>query len=89
MKVIEGLAYNLGISKKEFYLKLWKDSERRNADIYNYLLPCEDVPSIKKEMMNVMRKRKVQVSEILKILNKTSEILERKLVAELNLFNLK
>lgn len=42
------MALNLGIAKKDFYLKLWAKSTKENVHIYQYLIPCNDVHSIKK-----------------------------------------
>jgi len=42
------MAENLGVSRKDFYLKLYNISHKDNSDIYKYLLPCEDIPSIKR-----------------------------------------
>ena len=48
LEVIQDMAVNLGIERKDFYLKLWATSKKENADIYQYLLPCKDISSIKK-----------------------------------------
>ena len=45
---VEDLAKNLGISKKDFYLYLWKHSEQEIKQIDDFLLCCDDVHSIKK-----------------------------------------
>ena len=48
LEVIQDMAQNLGICRKDFYLKLWSTSKKSNADIYKYLLPTKDIASIKK-----------------------------------------
>lgn len=48
LEVVKDMAYNLGITRKDFYLKLWMTSEKEDNDIEQYLLPCLDVPSIKR-----------------------------------------
>ena len=48
IKVIKDMAHNLGVSTKDFYLKLWNTSKKNIPEIYQYLLPCEDIPSIKR-----------------------------------------
>ena len=48
LEVIRDMALNLGISNKDFYLKLWSTSKKENHDIYKYLIPCSDIPSIKR-----------------------------------------
>lgn len=48
LEVIQDIAQNLGICRKDFYLKLWSTSKKQNGDIYKFLLPCKDVASIKK-----------------------------------------
>lgn len=56
------MALNLGIKRKDFYLKLWTTSKKENSDIYQYLIPCKDVTSIKKELKFTLRQRTIQVS---------------------------
>lgn len=48
ISVVQEIAVNLGISKKDFYLNQWAHSKREIADIYQFLLPCWDIHSIKK-----------------------------------------
>ena len=48
ISMVQEIAVNLGINKKDFYLKLWQASPRDIPDIYTFLIPCSDVPSIKK-----------------------------------------
>lgn len=48
LEVIKDMAENLGICRKDFYIKLWSVSKKSNADIYKFLIPCKDVASIKK-----------------------------------------
>ena len=48
IKIIEDMALNLGVSKKDFYLKLWNVSQKKISNIYQYLIPCHDIPSIKR-----------------------------------------
>lgn len=66
--VIQEIAENLGIKKKEFYLNQWAHSKRLLPDIYQFLLPCADIQSIKKELRMTMKRKKIEVSELLKIL---------------------
>jgi hypothetical protein len=42
------LPFNLGISKKDFYLKLWSLSQKELADVNDKLLETEDVATIKR-----------------------------------------
>jgi hypothetical protein len=46
--MVQEIAVNLGINKKDFYLNLWVHSKRELADIHQFLLPCWDISSIKK-----------------------------------------
>jgi hypothetical protein len=48
ISVVQEIAVNLGISKKAFYLSQWAHSKREISDIYQFLLPCSDITSIKK-----------------------------------------
>ena len=48
LEVIQDIAQNLGICRKDFYLKLWSTSKKSNSDIYKFLLPTKDIASIKK-----------------------------------------
>lgn len=89
LHIVRDMALNLGISNRNFYLKLWSTSNKENADIYNYLLPCKDIPSIKKELNNLLRRRTVQVSEMIKILLKMSTIIQDNLKVNLNQLNIK
>ena len=66
--MVQEIAVNLGIQKREFYLTLWQSSKREIPDIHAFLLPCEDVSSIKKEIRLTMRRRKIIVPEFIKIL---------------------
>ena len=59
--MVQEIAVNLGINKKDFYLKLWQASPRDIPDIYTFLIPCSDVPSIKKEIRLTMRRKKIPV----------------------------
>lgn len=56
------MALNLGIAKKDFYLKLWAASKKQNVHIYQYLIPCKSVGSIKKQLKSTLRTRTIQVS---------------------------
>ena len=75
ISVIQEIAVNLGINKKDFYLTLWQSSKREIPDIYQFLLPCGDVPSIKKEIRLTMRRKKIVVTDFLKILEKMTLII--------------
>lgn len=75
ISVIQEIAVNLGINKKDFYLTLWQSSKREIPDIYQFLLPCGDVPSIKKEIRLTMRRKKIVVTDFLKILEKITLII--------------
>jgi hypothetical protein len=68
ISVVQEIAVNLGINKKDFYLTLWQSSKREIPDIYQFLLPCGDVSSIKKEIRLTMRRKKIVVTDFLKIL---------------------
>lgn len=46
--MVQEIAVNLGINKKDFYLTLWQSSKREINDIHTFLIPCGDVASIKK-----------------------------------------
>jgi len=46
IKKIEELGIRLGIKKREFYLKLWHNSEKNSTQIFEYLLPCLDFNAI-------------------------------------------
>jgi hypothetical protein len=48
ISVVQEIAVNLGINRKDFYLTLWQSSKREIPDIYQFLLPCGDVSAIKK-----------------------------------------
>ena len=61
ISMVQEIAVNLGINKKDFYLKLWQASPRDLPDIYTFLIPCCDVPSIKKEIRLTMRRKKIPV----------------------------
>jgi hypothetical protein len=89
LEIIQDMALNLGIAKKDFYLKLWAASKKENVHIYQYLIPCKNVASIKKELKSTMRARTIQVSEMLKILEKITEINLENLKKDLNEKNLK
>jgi hypothetical protein len=45
---IQELGINLGISKKDFYLKLWSLSQKELTDVNDKLLETEDVSTIKR-----------------------------------------
>lgn len=75
---------NLGISKKDFYLNQWAHSKREVSDIYQFLLPCGDIHSIKKELRMTMRRKKIEVSELLKILEKLAKIIKNELKTSLS-----
>jgi len=66
--MVQEIAVNLGIQKRDFYLTLWQSSKREIPDIHTFLLPCEDVSSIKKEIRLTMRRKKIIVPEFIKIL---------------------
>lgn len=66
--MVQEIAVNLGINKKDFYLTLWQSSPRQITDIHTFLIPCGDVPSIKKEIRLTMRRRKIMVPEFIRIL---------------------
>lgn len=68
ISMVQEIAVNLGIEKKDFYLTLWQASKREIPDIHTFLLPCADVPSIKKEIRLTMRRKKIIVPEFIKIL---------------------
>jgi len=68
ISVVQEIAVNLGINKKDFYLTLWQASTREITDIYQFLLHCGDISSIKKEIRLTMRRRKIVVPEFVKIL---------------------
>lgn len=89
LQVIQDMAQNLGICRKDFYLKLWSTSKKANGDIYKYLLPTKDVASIKKELKSLLRRRTISVSEMLKILEKIDGIINEYLKTDLNHKNLK
>jgi hypothetical protein len=59
--MVQEIAVNLGIQKRDFYLTLWQSSKREIPDIHTFLLPCEDVGSIKKEIRLTMRRKKIIV----------------------------
>lgn len=40
LPVLRDMAANLGVSRKDFYLKLWSKSEKKTPDIYQFLIPC-------------------------------------------------
>lgn len=46
--MIQEIAVNLGISKKDFYVSQWQHSKRELAEIHQFLLPCGDIATIKK-----------------------------------------
>ena len=48
LTVIQELALNLGINKKDFYLKVWSNSKKELNNIHEFLLPCNDIHAIKK-----------------------------------------
>lgn len=89
LEVVRDMANNLGISNKDFFLKLWSTSKKDFHDIYMYLLPCKDIPSIKKELKFLLRRRTIPVSEILKILEKMSKIISDDLKQSMNQANLR
>ena len=84
ISVIQEIAVNLGINKKDFYLTLWQSSKREIPDIYQFLLPCGDVPSIKKEIRLTMRRKKIVVTDFLKILEKITLIIRNELKTNLS-----
>lgn len=51
----------LGISKNEFYLKLWYDSNREVEDIKTKLLMCSDILKIKEEINMTLRKKATSI----------------------------
>jgi hypothetical protein len=75
ISMVQEIAVNLGINKKDFYLTLWQSSKRELSDINTYLLPCGDVSSIKKEIRLTMRRRKILVTEFIKILERIGMII--------------
>jgi len=84
ISVIQEIAINLGINKKDFYLTLWQSSKREIPDIYQFLLPCADVSSIKKEIRLTMRRKKIVVTDFLKILEKITQIIRHELKTNLS-----
>ena len=75
---------NLGINKKDFYLTLWQNSPRDLPDIYTFLIPCCDVPSIKKEIRLTMRRKKIPVPEFIRILERLSTLIKSELKTNLS-----
>ncbi len=45
--MIQQIAVNLGISKKDFYVSQWHHSKRELPEIHQFLLPCGDITTIK------------------------------------------
>jgi hypothetical protein len=84
ISVVQEIAVNLGINKKDFYLTLWQSSKREIPDIYQFLLPCGDVSSIKKEIRLTMRRKKIVVTDFLKILEKITLIIRHELKTNLS-----
>ena len=89
LEVIRDIAQNLGIPRKDFYVKLWSTSKKTNTDTYKFLTPCKDVGSIKKDVNALLRRRTISVSEMLKILEKVGGIIDESLKSDLNQSNLK
>lgn len=46
--MVQEIAMNLGINRRDFYLYQWAHSNRELADVHQFLLPCGDISSIKK-----------------------------------------
>jgi hypothetical protein len=84
ISVVQEIAVNLGINKKDFYLTLWQSSKREIPDIYQFLLPCGDVSSIKKEIRLTMRRKKIVVTDFLKILERITLIIRHELKTNLS-----
>ena len=77
ISMVQEIAVNLGINKRDFYLTLWQNSAREISDIYQFLLPCNDVSSIKKEIRQTMRRKKIVVPEFVKILERIGQIIRK------------
>ena len=84
ISVVQEIAVNLGINKRDFYLNLWQNSAREISDIYQFLLPCADVGSIKKEIRQTMRQKRIVVPEFVKILEKIAQIIRHELRSNLS-----
>lgn len=82
--MVQEIAVNLGINKKDFYLTLWQSSKREINDIHTFLIPCGDVSSIKKEIRLTMRRKKIMVPEFIRILEKIAAIIKNELKTNLS-----
>jgi hypothetical protein len=79
LSVVQELGEHLGISKKDFYLKLWSQSKRELPDVNDKLLETEDVPSIKREMKFFLRRKKIKLLELKKVYAKLLTLIKGKL----------
>lgn len=65
--LIDHLTKVLKISRRDFYLKLWHNSNRDFQDIRTKLMLCEDVFAIKEEMKFSLRKKINTVTDVIEI----------------------
>lgn len=82
--MVQEIAVNLGINKRDFYLTLWQSSKREINDIHTFLIPCGDVTSIKKEIRLTMRRKKIIVPDFIRILEKIAAIIKNELKTNLS-----
>lgn len=79
LPVIQEIGVNLGISKRDFYLELYRQSQKELKDVNDKLLETEDVFLIKREMKFFLRRKRVPLFELLKVYTRIYELIRSRL----------
>lgn len=75
LPVIQEIGLSLGISKRDFYFELYKQSPKELIDVNEKLLETEDVFTIKREMKYFLRRKRVPLFELLKVYTRIYEMI--------------
>ena len=57
----------MGMSRKEAYLWIWKESKKEDIEEFNLLLDTHDYPTIKNEISLKLKKKMMQLGEVHKM----------------------
>lgn len=61
------VAFKIGLTRKQVYLKLWKRSSKSSLEDYKFLLDTMDYSTIKEEIEKKLRKASMSFNEVYKL----------------------
>lgn len=84
LPVVQEIGINLGISKRDFYYELYRQSQKELSDVKNLLLETEDVFTIKREMKFFLRRKQVPLFEVLGVYTRIYQLIRSRLRVSLD-----